>query len=232
MSNKLKSIVFSMIVLSFCLTISAQEKIDSASQTITKEQFYATFQKAREKTQTRKRRVKYMSQTDSPTTEDKRLLFSEFVPPNRERFVFDFYEADKLRRYEEIRIGATTYVRYDEENWRKKTEPEIARAYGKGGEIKTEFLLIKSQIINNQTTDLYQETETSSYPSLPNSKPTIEITKFWINSDGLLVKYSRSTTDKSLGELLNRIEDYEYDATIRINAPTIKTVRRKSAKKR
>lgn len=231
MSNKLKSIVFSMIVLSFCLTISAQENIDSSGQTITKEQFYATFQKAREKTQTRKRRIKYASQTDSPTAEDKRLLFSEFVPPNRERFVFDFYEADKLRRYEEIQIGATTYVRYDEENWRKKTEPEIARAYGKGGEIKTEFLLIKNQIINKQTTDLYRETEISSYPSLPNSKPTIEITEFWINSDGLLVKYARSTTDKSLGELLNRIEDYEYDPTIQINAP-IKTVRRRSLKKR
>jgi len=232
MHNIAKIIVFSTIVLSICLTIMAQEKVDSANQTITKEEFYAAFNKAVEKTQTKKHRIKYTSENDSPTANEKRLLSAEFVPPNRQRKVYDFYENANLRRYEEMQIGDVVYVKYDAETWRKKTEENTYSGYGRGSETKTEYLLMKNQTVNNQTTKLYEETEISSYPNLPNSRPTIETKKCWINSEGLIVKYSRSTTDGALGKLINRTEDYEYDSTIQINAPTVKSVRQKSLKKR
>lgn len=231
MHKNSKIVFLSAFILAISLTLAAQEKSNSANRTITKEEYYSTIRKAYEKTQTQKHRIKYTSENNSPTVEDKRILLTEFVPPNRERYVFDFYEDDNLRHYEEIQIGKTSYVRFDSENWRRKTEEDIARGYGRGTDIKIEYLYVGRESVNNQTADLYQKTEISGYPNLPNSKPVIETEKYWINADGSVVKYFFSTTDSSLGTLVNRTKDYEYDSTIQIDTPTVRAVRRKNVKK-
>lgn len=232
MIYSLSSILFLIVFVSSFLPASAQEKPDSAAAAITREQYFAAVRKAYDRTEKQKHRIKFTTANDAPDKDEKRILLYESVSPKLNRSVFEYYENDRLVRYEEMTVGNAQYVKYDSQDWRRKTEPDVLGVYGRGAELTVEYLRLGPESVNNRNADVYQKTETSSYPSLPNSRAMIEIEKYWIDENGLIVKYSFSTTDQSLGRLLNKIKDYEYDPNLKISPPLTKTSQRKKASPR
>jgi outer membrane lipoprotein-sorting protein len=233
MNRKLNLILFLTVFFSSFLSASAQEKPSSTAAIITREQYFAAVRKASDQTEKYKHRIKFTTTNDAPEKNNKRILLYEFISPRHDRSVFEYYgEDDRLVRFEEMTVGNARYVKYDSQDWRRKTEPDVLGVYGRGSELTIEYLRLGRELVNNRTADVYQKTETSRYPSLPNSQATVEIEKYWIDEKGLIVKYSFSTTDQSLGRLLNKIKDYEYDPNLKISPPPTKTPQRKKISKR
>ncbi len=222
--TKAHLIPFLVIIISGCLSLSAQESSNKTSQIIFEKDYEEVQTKASKLTDAKKYRVKYTSENISPNAANKRLLLFEFVPPNRSHSVYDYYENGELRSYEEIEIGKNKYFNDNFNGWRKKTKQDEMSVYSNGIYRTSEFLYVGKELINDKTTELYQETETVQDASRKHT--TIITEKCWINKDGTFARYSYKTSNSYFGQRVNVVENYEYDPSLKIEAPMVKLKRR------
>lgn len=203
------------------IDLKIERPILSGSKVLDEKNYNSIILSAYKKTEKQKHRIVYQTENSTPNADDKRLLESEYIPSDKYHFFYDFFEGDRLRRYEKIKIGDVEYEKYDDDTWKKKTEPDIASVYSGGFNVETSYEDIGQQMVNGQSATLYQRIRSASgYPD--GGSRNYETRKHWINDKGLIVKYSFTSTDGVLYKILNTEEDYEYDASIKIEAPKIK----------
>lgn len=149
----------------------------------------------------------------------------EIVQPDKKREVEEFKSAAKNTRTERIWDGKNLYEKVNDGEWEK---------YGGGGNgsgggdyspgrITTTYKFSGKTTLNNQTANSYEAethriankfTRTSQY-----QVHYIVKTKYWISEDGRFLKILKESEIDGSKALTRETEIYEYDASIKIEAP-------------
>jgi|GEM_PF-2236806 len=152
---------------------------------------------------------------------------SEYVPPDRSRLLRVYTFRDKVEKSEIIKIGDTSYARFDGGPWISPYVPNDRFTVAGGGreakvERKFEYTLIADMDLGKEKTDLYVRREDFSYEASGVSYKTVSFFRYWISKGGLFLRSEDRVHDKD-GKLLHRsITDYEYDPGIKIEAPVVR----------
>lgn len=157
--------------------------------------------------------------------EEKRVSVYEVVPPDRIRYSSVYESGGTIRKREWITIGETKYVRENGGEWKiNKETSKYGTAVGSWKNVK----FIEKTFFNGQTVTVY-EAVSDEYAS-NNSGWTVK-TRYWFSDAGFLLKTESEETDRQTGVITKRDAVYEYDPNIKIEAPLIKSKRRKAAVK-
>lgn len=227
---KIKKLLFEFSVV-LILSVSFLVSAAAQSKEITEEEFETVKNNATQKL----KNISYRSVTMAQTGRIEKTQTYEFVPPDREHFIFT-QKSPEITTYSGLKMLATNF--YDEwiyigekifyrnganKNW-EETGPNFIESFGGSGNgagtyreeptVTTEYKLTPNQFVNQQNLDLYEKIISRKYSY--SAKPSVDKYKYWINKNGLFVK-TQSTW--IAGETT---VDYEYNSNLKIEAPLIK----------
>lgn len=155
---------------------------------------------------------------------ETRSIISESFPPNRERILTTFEKDGKVTsRYEFITIDNVQYSKKDNENW-TKTDSSVNSGgiVGKSSGVVIESNELNSYLIIPSTqepkpAEVYYQCNVS----LINKVFYFIEDRYWINPEGLIVKYFstiKNTTTDNVTQI--RTREYEYNPKdLKIEAP-------------
>jgi hypothetical protein len=126
---------------------------------------------------------------------------NETLLPNKHRYLrIDFVDGKETKRLEVIRVDSTEYRRIDKDSWQVK---DLRRGNGYG----SSTLSGRSCIQYSQESDFVEGTLVTKYRSFEVKNETkgliFQDTKFWIDTDGLIIKEVRIS-----GQIEPRVEQY------------------------
>ena len=156
---------------------------------------------------------------------------NEILPPDRNRFIYEKRTASGIERTEYIDIGEKSFVRRNGGEWEivVPSGTVIGGGMGNGNGIipKVETTIVKSLIkgetVNNQSADLYKTVESRKYIYPDKTYINVSTESFWFDRRGMLIKSFREFQDGERKNLSRTTEEYEYNPSFNIVAPTIKS---------
>lgn len=156
----------------------------------------------------------------------------EFVPRVGSRLISESRSGSKITKTERITIGDKIYKRNENEAWIIEVKSETKRPDTKSADSnfkeidwQTEYKYLGTEILNNQTTKVYESIEKRKSINIETGEERIStITiKYWFNEDGISLK------EDQIGE--NRIgantsyyrltKAWELDPNIKVEAPVV-----------
>jgi hypothetical protein len=207
------SVIFLLIFTALAGVVFGQAK------EITEDEFRQAFQKAYEKLS----EISYREKSVEEIYDDGKLSatvdnVTEFIPPDKYRYITVETFGEKSRRSEMIDIGGIFYCREDEGQW---TRPENGCLGGGAGSGRIpavdQKITFEETKLDDADAKLYQEYMTYLYPK---DKLSYNLDKFWINDKGLILR--REMEDGSVEPRFlrsRRTVTYEYNPKIKIEAP-------------
>lgn len=218
----------SILLLGVFLSLAASS-VFSQPREITKAEFEATERAARSKLQgaTYRMRTTWSSSKAAIESEHGSLTssVSECAPQDRRRTVLTWQTAKGPRTEETISIDGEEVVRTNDGPWGKRKEFDRFTMIGGSPPKQTEsatYRYIGSESIRGVDAEVYEENmyrefdygdHTSSYSSLK---------RIWVTKDGRLVRTEEKFGGSRGTVTSSSYSDYEYDETIKIEAPSIK----------
>lgn len=233
MRKSFNIIILSGFVLCSLLNGFAQEKV------VTEEELTALKNNAYGKLKDKIYRVTMISKSYKNASDLSPNYFinevSEYVPPDRVRRLRETKNEQGASRTEAILIGQKTYVKLKNEDWKELPPLEDKSFGGIKADVsdrqKTVEVKYKGQTtIKNQSADLYEIRVTRKYDSPTFRSITVDIERYWLNKDGMFLKRESESKRDSEKAILHIIWEYEYDPSIKIEAPIIKSAPKTPAK--
>lgn len=206
------------------LLVIASPALVAAQDTITRDEYWQLVRGAYAKARgLSSRKVQSIRSTwNGKETQEKWTYINQ--PPDRVHYINVVTKEAKTSRTEQINIGTTRYCKRDGEGW------TITQSYCiPGGGIGGPSNIIK-EVYEKDTTKLNERKVTllRNYTlylnkfskTVDTDGPSYSESKYWLNSDGLIVRLERRTGLASNSKPNSvTIETYEYDPTIKIEAP-------------
>ena len=182
-----------------------------------------------------------MFENDNKTPVEFEKFIREFVPPDRERSIFETKTANGIERTEYIDIGANRFVKHGDGKWEKFVATGSGMTGGEGNgsgddERKIETTVIKrlkkGEVVNNRTVDCYERVVTHKYIYPAKTYTNTFTDAFWFDADGKLIKALSESNEGEKKRISRTIWEYEYDPKLKIEAPIIKTGTKRNREKR
>jgi hypothetical protein len=152
--------------------------------------------------------------------------FSEFVPPDKRRFVSILKTPKFTTKIETISIGGKEYSRKDGGTWQLKEVKENTpppQTKTKMSVESTEYKYLGQEKIDGEKTDVYEQVIKHKMTDEKASRESISTikTKYWYGESGLLLKMEAEMeiTNEIMPSYSKRTYIYEYDPNIKIEAP-------------
>jgi hypothetical protein len=156
----------------------------------------------------------------------------EYVPRVGSRLISESKSGSKITKTESITIGDKIYKRNENEAWTVEVKSETKRADTKPAastfkdiDRQTEYKYLGTEMLNNQTTKVYESIEKiKSIDTATNEERIGTITtKYWFNEDGISLKEevigeSRTGANTSYYRLTKA---WELDPNIKIETPVV-----------
>jgi len=153
---------------------------------------------------------------------------SEYAPPDRKRDVREVTNEKGTTLTETITIGQKRYTRQNKEGW-KELKPSDNRSFSTlsgdalGNQTTVEVKYKGKTTIKNQSADLYEITTTRNYNDPRFRSTTVSVERFWFNKDGMFLKKENQSKVDDVKFIVDIVWEYEYDPSIKIEAPIIKS---------
>ncbi len=225
----MNKIHLNMAIFVICLACSS---VYGQKREISKEMFNDSYKKAGENTGKLSHRIiseGYVYRDEESQIRSVEKGISEIASPNRSRFSIEHKnnELNTISYFELIKIDGVEYKRRNNGEWKKENtviNPNPTNSKSSRSEAK--YYLTENARLNNQTADLFElEVEYKHQTTNPVNRQMSESTtcrkeKRWISKDGLLLKLEmvdENTNPRKINS--RRIWVYEYDPTIKIEAP-------------
>jgi hypothetical protein len=153
--------------------------------------------------------------TDEKTPKElKQTSISEFVPPDRRRYVISAKAKGKVESYESITIGDQVYSRQQGGPWKsEKVDRKTGSGYGNSG-----IKFIEKTTIDGRPVTVFED-EWSTYSDSGDSSG---VTRYWFTDDGYLLKMVDRRSAEGAKPARGETSTFEYDPNIRIETPVIK----------
>ena len=222
---------FKFVALSILLLCFAGLNIYGQRKEISKEEFFDAYKKTGDKVAAYriigKSETYRGSELKSVTNET-----SEFVPPDKRRFVSEMkmFEINKTFVFERILIGRDEYKRENNGDWIKRISNALVKPKNNNSgvvENNAKFYLTENAKLDNQTANLYELTVEYKHTRRNASNETKETVSYrkekrWISRDGFLLKMEMEDEFEGLPRNWSRrTRTYEYDPSIKIEAPIL-----------
>jgi hypothetical protein len=159
----------------------------------------------------------------------------EFIPPNKTHLVSEMKSFNRMKVFstETIRIGDDNYKRENGGDWIKQIQEKVVSLpsnFTRTIANNAKAYLTENVQFNNQIANLYEITVkyTHQVQTSPANKEVRDIItyhkdKIWMSRDGLLLKSeSEDESPEPVKFLSRRSSVYEYDSSIKIEAPVLK----------
>jgi hypothetical protein len=192
---------------------------------ISKAKFVAIREAAYSKLEKSAYRVKWTPSINEASIADGREAVisstSEFAPPHKKRVITVWKTATGTREEETIRIADKEFTKIDG-HW-KTLEKPVNRFTAVGDVLKPvddeTYLHVGSEQLRGVNAEIYEEIVHTEY-TYDNRKITYTtLNRLWIGMDGRLLKAEWKQSGSNGVVTSSSISDYEYDPTIRIEAP-------------
>lgn len=183
----------------------------------------------------------YHTETGSPY--HSYVSLKRYLPADRVWTIAGTKDSDAEKKYEEIRIGRTSYSRNGLGVWKveelgfsgmylcetlKPGGVAVGLGVGTGSSdgsatsFKTvnEYKYLGKQKLGEKLVDLYVDTKVFTITATTFETQSTERMSYWINSDGLFVKKEKVETGKGTTRWSKQVTDYEYNLKgLKIEAP-------------
>lgn len=228
--NKIKSIMLVLVfIFSAFLNVSAQEN------TFDEQQLQMLAKSARQKLEGKTYRstvinVEYENGNSFPARSGKTIV--EIIPPDRRHFLSETQTAEGVKRYEYIRVGDKEFAKNDNGEWKELGGYGTGigtgggSGFGYGSDVKIERTverkLKKGETVNNQSADLYETVDTTKYIYPTATYANVSKESYWFDASGRFVKTANEDENGMAKTTSRTTTEYEYDANIKIEAPSIK----------
>lgn len=223
-----------LCILLLTLLVSAAE---SQRRTVTESEIDALLKTAvgvRKSVAYRITHSAFVANPSNNEDERKSLTVAEWLPPDRWRSMIEYRPSStsELVRKEEIRIANKRFSRENLGEWTVTATEAVdgggafdipwATDYGPDTVTSLEYQYAGTQKIDGKIFDLYRKIRTVSYGARP-GKPLRTVTRtYWFDNQGRLAKLVNDDDDApNTGRRYRLLFDYEYDPTIKIEAPII-----------
>lgn len=215
-----------ILLVIFCLGISFG--IFSQEKDITENEFSQIYNISTQQLKDNSYRVRqiFENENNNIISPFGNSIVSEIVSPNKKRIISE-RKAPKSNQVTEIIIlGDKRYVRVGSEDWKEKPLQQSEKTDKTSPLIIIEsdgYKLIGTETLNGEKTNVYQRSGTKKFASNANSKTVVYLFKstYWFNKNGFLLKYvgEEQTPDIKVKKISRQIWIYEYDDSIKIEAP-------------
>lgn len=157
------------------------------------------------------------------SSESINIEINEYVPPNKWREVVELKSPSKNTKTERLWDGKNLYERENDGEWKKYSGGGSIGGSIKSGRITTIYKFVEKATLNNQNVNVY-EVETNRKATKFTQTSMFEVhyierTKYWISEDGFFLKKLSESEIAGSKSLVREIWIYEYDPTIKIEAP-------------
>lgn len=156
----------------------------------------------------------------------------EYVPRIGSRLLSESKSGEKITKTERLTIGDKVYKRNENEAWtievksetkRPDTKPEASTF--KEIDRQTAYKYLGTEILNNQTTKVYESIEKRKSIDTATDEERISIftTKYWFNEDGINLK-EEQIIESQIGantSYYRLIKIWELDPNIKVEAPVV-----------
>lgn len=154
--------------------------------------------------------------TSTPAKSVKSI--TEQVPPDRFRWLSE----TAGQKIETIRIGGKSYKRENDGQWILESGAGAGAGMGCGASMESESYKVSEKVqLNGAVVNLYEGIERwkSVYCGSNDGDPEVWTKRFWISTDGLLLKTEDITEIPDKKFMRRNVTVYEYDLKIKIEAP-------------
>jgi hypothetical protein len=231
MKNKI-IFLFAFILAAFALSISAQQKAETFSEENLRNTTKTAQQKLKGAVYREKTRSESYKNGDSAPSYVENTV-TEIVPPDRRHYFEEKIYGEETKTFESITIGEDFYFRFNDGEWKTGG---FGRGSGSGQgsgvgsgekritiENKTERIFTRNAALGGQTANLFETIKTHSYSYRSNIYSIITKSAYWFDSKGRFIKWSDEYENTELKIISRSIREYEYDPTIKIEAPITKS---------